>query len=392
MHLHWLLPHPLRGVFQQTPDGKHDFPAAPNWWVVKRETWDQNHWTSPKYWRVLGNAVTLLEYTGDHSYTPAFSTDEGCGISNSSSADVPPVVPMAGLTDSTISTVDPYFYLGAVDRVATVAPGASGDQSDQNAAITALFSNVPQKFYYQCCKRPFNASGWGDPSWRSFYPNCRPVFGMADNDTLVAPGTKFRYTIVGWYHSYADKENKDSKGSLTQTDPHRPRAFGGKNRSETEVACRMAGAKLQSRGDEPERSRGRLPKAARRVEPSDIKKEIPALEGGRSRSSFSPRALSAVPGRGTGSSCSKSPRPERTRKPLPVRLTSRGPWEPVHSRHGVAAPSRVCGPLSRPEPWRRWRRGQACGVVFSDSEPDRDPADERVLHHLVLEQRDIRGE
>lgn len=48
--------------------------------------------------------------------------------------------------------------------------------------------------------RPLTALGWGSPSFDSFYPNCRGVFGFHD-----PAGTRdHRYKVIGWYGDLGD--------------------------------------------------------------------------------------------------------------------------------------------------------------------------------------------
>jgi hypothetical protein len=48
--------------------------------------------------------------------------------------------------------------------------------------------------------RPLTALGWGSPSFDTFYPNCRGVFGFHDPAGTPA----HRYTVIGWYDDLGD--------------------------------------------------------------------------------------------------------------------------------------------------------------------------------------------
>ncbi|MDX2029177.1 MAG: hypothetical protein SF339_00805 [Blastocatellia bacterium] len=160
VHLHWDFPSFLRRT-KYRADKPTDFPAVPTRWLVSRYAPDGR--APDRQWVVESDALL---------YGAALPYDMA-----RTSVDV-----------DIYSGEQPYACVGHSDALAAWRQRA-GRLANDFSAWKEMNGG-----------RPLTALGWGTPSFDSFYPNCRGVFGFHD-----PAGTRdHRYRVVGWYDDLDD--------------------------------------------------------------------------------------------------------------------------------------------------------------------------------------------
>ena len=192
VHLHWQLPAALTRSFDnKRPDstdpdnaGPKDsdptrqglkendlgFPAAPNIWLVQRDVIHADGAKSRKRWVVQS----------DYLFPPG----EGAPLGAICFPIGYRVDPDAG--DGRLLAEPPFRYMGRV------LPEADWHKLDEPHQVLADMKG-----------HPLTALGFGDPTFASFYPNCRSVFGFTDIEPANA-GDVATYSVTGWYRQAAD--------------------------------------------------------------------------------------------------------------------------------------------------------------------------------------------
>jgi len=152
IHLHWRLPPPLTHGYRDKNDPDRIlFPPVPTRWFISRLAPE----SPPRRW--------LLE--SDYLY-PA--TSEGMLDGLNHNAITYPI------SIGSESNEIPFRFLGRVlDLHEWKEHGGKGEYLHP----------------------PLTAMGYGEPTFASFYPNCRSVFGLHDSD----PAEGAEYYIYGWY-------------------------------------------------------------------------------------------------------------------------------------------------------------------------------------------------
>lgn len=162
VHLHWALPDALTRA--RGDDGPAVFPSVPNRWLVLRSG------DAPaKAWIV----------ESDYLYPDGEGAAQG-GVSVPFTPN-----PAAGRHR-------PFRYLGR-SMPLELWPGELVP-AERVGRVTAVgFEQA-------------DGSGYGEPTFAAFYPNCRSVFGFYDADFASAPPpASLQYDVIGWY-SRADQD------------------------------------------------------------------------------------------------------------------------------------------------------------------------------------------
>ncbi|WP_186826942.1 hypothetical protein [Shimia ponticola] len=189
--MHWHLPAGLTRP-SANAQGGGQFPAVPNRWLVSR--------ASPQ----LGAAQWIIE--SDYLHPPGASHD---------------AVSFPFLSDDQT----PFRLLGRtvrLDEATTAEPGSAYLRgTDGQSLLTAI--------------------GYGEPTFASYYPNCRSVFGFHDTDIRDDNDlTGLSYELLGWYSNLDDdllSQARDcllsSKGTINDV---LRREFGWSVAQETQTA------------------------------------------------------------------------------------------------------------------------------------------------------------
>ncbi|MEM6270623.1 MAG: hypothetical protein AAF998_14375 [Bacteroidota bacterium] len=166
VHLHWALPDALT-------EGSQDlnFPNVPNRWLIARY-----RWSAPHQWRAEGQWVVESDYLAP------------LGVDRSAQSVAVPV----STPGQTGDRGQPYRYLG------------------RNMPLSAWRPSFSEAEYLP----QLNATGYGDPTFAAFYPNCFSVFGFHDRlrggTSSAAPLAEqlpeIRYEVIGWYADEAQDE------------------------------------------------------------------------------------------------------------------------------------------------------------------------------------------
>jgi len=169
IHLHWALPDGLtHGMQAENTSGQADFPCVPNRWLVTRVVLDSTTTTAPvvepKSWVIESDR--LLQ-------SPDIALPAGFNQ---------PTIPLDPQTVTASNDNLPNFrYIGQLFDAATW-------QEDNDPTV--------ERF------TPLLATGYGEPTFASYYPNCNTVFGMVDtfSDITFNPATMtVSYQVIGWY-------------------------------------------------------------------------------------------------------------------------------------------------------------------------------------------------
>ncbi len=158
LHLHWALPDALnRG--RHLDNGKTEFPILPNRWLVTRKMNDEE-----KSWVVESDYLfpeekDLLGLAKDHPLRK----------SSRESITVPVEI------GERESGNQPFRYMGRKMAAAEYDPNVAADRYPKLTTV-----------------------GYGEPSFAAFYPNCRSVFGLHDEEIGKESGL-VTYEIIGWY-------------------------------------------------------------------------------------------------------------------------------------------------------------------------------------------------
>jgi hypothetical protein len=162
VHLKWDLPQFLKRTTFRASDPT-EFPAVPTRWLVSR--YAPRGRKPDQQWIVASDALLVAE-GGATIY----------GLAQTS-VDV-----------DIYSGEQPFAYVGHSDTLEgwKERRGRLGDDF------------IPWKEKHS--GRPLTALGWGSPSFDSFYPNCRGVFGFHD----PAGTPRHRYKVSGWYGDLGD--------------------------------------------------------------------------------------------------------------------------------------------------------------------------------------------
>lgn len=178
VHLHWALPDSLtRGV--NTKDGLV-FPVVPDRWLVTRSSRDggpQEKQLAQKQWIV------------ESDYLHPESDPQGKAPADTVSFPLPP--------RPEVEKWQPYRYLG---RKWVVSEGRPVEESGAEY-LNALVDDVTEKTnWHRVVGAGLTAIGYGEPAFAAFYPNCRSVFGLHDDEITGREQFKnVRYDVIGWY-------------------------------------------------------------------------------------------------------------------------------------------------------------------------------------------------
>ncbi|MFT6373208.1 MAG: hypothetical protein ACJAZT_001967, partial [Gammaproteobacteria bacterium] len=216
VHLHWALPDALtQGV--NTKDGL-EFPVVPDRWLVTRSRRDKPSmkWIKEKQWVVESDYL--------HPEGPAEKQPE-----NTVTFPLPPRPEQ--------KKFQPYRFLGrkwvAFDKNPqdkkpqdkkpqdTKLPGIREKPDSVEGAeyLNALQDGKTQ--WHHVVGAGLTAIGYGEPSFAAFYPNCRSVFGLHDDEISTAEDfSKVRYDVIGWYDKPELRDGLCHKGA-----PEKPTPF-----------------------------------------------------------------------------------------------------------------------------------------------------------------------
>ena len=170
VHLHWALPDALtQGVNSATGVV---FPPAPDRWLVTRCGPDG---VPQKQWMIESD----------------YLHPEGAKPAGTVSFPLPPR-PHEGKWQ-------PYRYLG---RKWVVGEGRPADAPGAEY-LNALVDDVAEEEktnWHRVVAAGLTALGYGEPAFAAFYPSCRSVFGLHDDEITSREAFKsVRYDVIGWY-------------------------------------------------------------------------------------------------------------------------------------------------------------------------------------------------
>lgn len=154
IHLHWTIPDALaRGVVE---GGEASFPKAPNRWLITR-VWRQ------------GGAERYRSWMQE--------------------------------SDRVYQKLENGTVIESVTAIPVENPSGYPFHQYLGKAFEAGKTEPPETYL-----EDFNVMGWGSPTFASYYPNCRGVFGFHDpaSDLARAGTTIVAYSIVGWHSDGAD--------------------------------------------------------------------------------------------------------------------------------------------------------------------------------------------
>ncbi|MEM7372887.1 MAG: hypothetical protein AAF587_29970 [Bacteroidota bacterium] len=152
IHLHWELP----SIYTLARGEGHDLPPAPNRWLLTRRIG-----ADMKQWVIESDQLSE-------------TAPEGTALT---------VIP---LPFDTNRLGQPYRFIGSTREIDNYSPGEHTD------------------YWARHWKKPFTATGYGDPHFASFYPNCSSVFGFHDAEIEVIPAEGIKYEVIGWHHQTED--------------------------------------------------------------------------------------------------------------------------------------------------------------------------------------------
>lgn len=190
LHLHWALPDALtRGRHRPLADGKGyrtSFPAVPNRWLVRRNL-------------APGSAVSLPPRAwvveSDYLYPDGMGDQWGVAVPFRP-------VPQRGRHR-------PFRFLGRA------VPLELWQHSDPSAEYVQTLTAVGFEMA--------DGSGYSDPAFAAFYPNCRSVFGFYDGEVGAEIPAGLRYDLLGWYR---DANRDFLSTTLAQAQPEANGAEG----------------------------------------------------------------------------------------------------------------------------------------------------------------------
>lgn len=165
VHLHWTLPRALRTATHPVdnagvPDPSTvQFRRAPDRWLIVRRAKDQ---TFQRGWYVEGDYVW-----------PAAAPD---GVPNG-------------------SAVWPWALRRGDDGIVAYDP-PDGEPPWRNVGRAWALSDASGRGVGQT-RVELRADGWGDATFAAYYPSCRQVFGLWDDDVPTSQATE--YEVFGWY-------------------------------------------------------------------------------------------------------------------------------------------------------------------------------------------------
>jgi|GEM_PF-2423111 len=167
IHLHWAMPDGLvhqpnnQNVF---PNTNQSFPALPNRWLVSRKS---------------ATALEGFSWIVESDFLHPPNTDIALAQSYVS-------VPLNPENNPS----PPFRYMGRQLKLA--------DWKAETASTVKEY-----EYWEDVWNSPLTAIGYGEPTFASFYPNCRSVFGFFDElNTIPASGTE--YQVFGWYNTQAN--------------------------------------------------------------------------------------------------------------------------------------------------------------------------------------------
>jgi hypothetical protein len=175
LHLHWALPDALATGYHR--DGKTQFPAVPNRWLVRRL---DDKGSCQREWIVESDFLHPCDkQTGEPTYLPP-PLDAGVPI-----AGWPGGKPITFPTWRRDTTGAAFRYMG---RTLLLQDWL------QKKTEGAEYLNQDDKAPYQ-----LTAIGYGEPAFAAYYPNCYSVFGLCDVDPRIKPVARYEYQVIGWY-------------------------------------------------------------------------------------------------------------------------------------------------------------------------------------------------
>ncbi len=162
VHLNWDFPAFLKRskIGATTPT---EFPPVPTRWLITRYMGD----TLEKQWIIESDAL-LQDQQGANFMDRA----------------------QTSLTVDIHSGKRPYSYLGRVNELQ--------DWKERQGVCGDTYTN-----WKAAQGAPLTAMGWGSPSFDTFYPNCRGVFGFHDPE-ITSVDKPITYKVVGWYGEDGD--------------------------------------------------------------------------------------------------------------------------------------------------------------------------------------------
>lgn len=169
IHLHWLLPDALGQGDQSEEEELFRFPRVPNRWLVLRS----GGGLSEKQWVV----------ESDYLYP------EGAGDEFESEAEAPANIPV--LPDPAPGPGHRFRFLGRALPLDQWRQAPGSPDNEYLPALTAVGQETELRVI-----DPVRAS------FAAFYPNCRSVFGLHDDDPALhtrTPPAGLRYDVLGWY-------------------------------------------------------------------------------------------------------------------------------------------------------------------------------------------------
>lgn len=165
VHLFWILPRAFRMAGKNQSDNKQNFPCVPNRWLINKLNGDGK---PVKQWIVESD----------------FLKDNNSSAENARAVNVPvPFQPKK----------QPYKFLG---RQLTLDTWRQLPQPS------------PGIYWKEIFHTGLTALGYGEPSFSTFYANCRSVFGCQENDNIGEPDC---YEVTGWYSNPDDDVIKSSQ-------------------------------------------------------------------------------------------------------------------------------------------------------------------------------------
>lgn len=164
IHLHWALPDALTRMVRD--ENGTQSPAAPDRWLVTRSRGGE----------VQGRWVVESDTVGDGDLAGvAYPVIEG---------------------DPPSPAGRPYRHLGRKVPLAAWDPSGHGTDRLSRLSVT----------------------GYGEPAFAAFYPNCHSVFGFHDPDYRGTPPDDLTYEVLGWY----GREDGDELVRVLLADPAAP--------------------------------------------------------------------------------------------------------------------------------------------------------------------------
>lgn len=180
VHLHWILPKSHRTYTTNSESAKAAVPAAPNRWLVTRQS-------DKKQWIVESDYINLKSKKSFYNEGAVSVPSQNCGQPG----------------------VQPYVYLGRQLELSEWLSAPPLTNSETWAGMG---------------KGQLTAFGYGELSFNTYYPNCRSVFGFYDQRPTGFTDT---YEVLGWYaspeHDIVAKTNNDLTqliNSNGESDPH----------------------------------------------------------------------------------------------------------------------------------------------------------------------------